>query len=67
MNLREERVNRGYSIRALARELNVPEQTIRRAEVGQAPSIANAHKLAEFYGVKVTDLWPVETWERAEA
>lgn len=66
-DMRHERINRGYSIRALARELGIPEQTIRRAEDGQAPSIANAHKLASFYDLKVTDLWAVDSWDRAEA
>lgn len=67
LDMRTERINRGFSIRALARELGVPEQTIRRAEDGLAPSIANAHKLAHFYGVKVTDIWPTDTWDRTEA
>jgi transcriptional regulator with XRE-family HTH domain len=67
LDMRKERINRGFSIRALARELGIPEQTIRRAEDGQAPSIANAHKLANFYGVKVTDIWGVDSWDRTEA
>jgi transcriptional regulator with XRE-family HTH domain len=67
LDMRKERINRGYSLRALSRELGVPEQTIRRAEQGQTPSVANARKLAEFYGVKVTDIWPVDSWDRTEA
>lgn len=66
-DMRHERINRGFSIRALGRELGIPEQTIRRAEEGHAPSIANAHKLASFYGLKVTDLWSIESWDRTEA
>ena len=33
-NLTTERLNAGYSIRALAREIDVPEHTIRRLENG---------------------------------
>lgn len=65
--MRTNRINRGFSIRALARELQMPEQTVRAAEKGETPSIANAHKLAGFHGVKVTDIWPTETWGRAES
>lgn len=64
--MRANRLNRGFSIRGLARELEMPEQTVRAAERGEPPSVPNAHKLAEFHGVKVTDIWPIETWDRAE-
>jgi len=58
--MKAERLNRGYSIRALADELEIPEQSIRRLEKGLGISPANAKKIADFYGCKVTDLLPVD-------
>lgn len=55
-----ERVNRGFSRRRLARVINVPEQTLRRAERGEGVSLEYAKRIADFYGVLVTDIWPVE-------
>lgn len=54
------RLNRGYSIRGLAKTIDVPEQSIRRAEGGERLSPENAFKLASFYGYQVTDVWPVD-------
>lgn len=50
------RLNRGLSIRALAREIDVPEQAVRRIEAEERITPANAKKIADFLGVRVTDL-----------
>lgn len=54
--LRRLRMNRGTSIRALARELEVPEQSIRRLEEGDGIRLDRAKKVADWHGVLVTDL-----------
>lgn len=67
MNLLAERLNRGLSLRQAEQAMGVPEQSIRRAEMGLGVTPANAFKIASFYGCKVTDLWPVEKSEPQEA
>lgn len=57
--LRDARVNAGYSIRGLARELAVHEQTVRRLERGERVTPGHAKKVADFFGVRVTDLEPM--------
>lgn len=54
--LRRERLNRGYSRRALARKIDVPEQTLRRLEAGLGISPSYAKRVADFFDVQVTDL-----------
>ncbi len=56
--LRVARINEGFSIRCFAREVGVPEQTIRRLETGQPISLPNAKKLADHFGITVLDLMP---------
>lgn len=59
INLTAERLNRGYSIKGLARELDVHEHAIRRLERGEGGvHPATAKKVADFFGVQVTDLRP---------
>lgn len=65
--LTAERLNRGFSIRSLAKHINVPEQSIRRAERGEGVSPGYAFRIASFFGHQVTDIWPVETTEEAPA
>jgi ribosome-binding protein aMBF1 (putative translation factor) len=65
MNIKAERLNRGLSIPALAREIDVPDHVIRHAEKGGTPTPANALKLASFFGVRVTDIWPADAPEAA--
>lgn len=55
-----ERMNRGKSRRALARELNVPEQTLRRIERGEGISLGYAKALADWLGVQVLDILPLD-------
>lgn len=60
INLRADRLNKGHSIRSLARELGVTEQAIRRLEEGERVHPATAKRIADYFGVQVTDLMPVE-------
>jgi DNA-binding XRE family transcriptional regulator len=59
-NLSRERLNRGLSIRGAAKDIGVAEQSIRRLEDGLGVHPATAKKVADFFGVKVTDLMPLE-------
>jgi ribosome-binding protein aMBF1 (putative translation factor) len=54
------RINRGHSIRGLARALSVHEHTIRRLEQGHAVRPESAKPIADYFEVKVTDLMPLE-------
>lgn len=55
-DLRVIRLNKGKSIRGLARDLGVPEQSIRRLEGGDGIRVDRAKKLADWHGIQVTDL-----------
>lgn len=50
------RHNKGLTQRAAAKSADVSLQTIQRIEAGQGAHPANAKKVADFYGVQVTDL-----------
>ena len=65
MNIRAERLNRGLSSRDAAGEIGVSQAILLRAEDGKGVRPAHAKRIADFYGVKVTDLWPVEEREAA--
>lgn len=60
--MREARLNAGLSLNAAADQLEVPKRLIVALEAGEnvRPHPHNAKKLADFYGVKVTDIWPVD-------
>lgn len=54
------RLNAGLSIRDLASELDVNQHSIRRLESGEGSvHPATAKKIADRFGVKVTDLMPL--------
>jgi lambda repressor-like predicted transcriptional regulator len=59
MNLVAERLNRGLSTREAAREIGVSQDILLRAENGSTPQPRHAKKIADFYEVKVTEIWPV--------
>lgn len=59
-DLRTERLNRGLSQSALARETGIDRGTVIRMERGQRPLPDTALKVADFFGVRVTDIWPVD-------
>lgn len=54
------RLNAGHTQRSLALEIGVGREAIRRLEAGESTHPATAKKLADFFGVQVTDLMPVE-------
>jgi DNA-binding XRE family transcriptional regulator len=61
MNIRAERLNRGMSTRSAALAIGIARQTLEDLETGdRTPHPATAKKIADFYGVKVTDIWPVD-------
>lgn len=65
MNLLAERLNRGFSSREAAEQIGVTQAILLRAEGGEGVRPRHAKKIADFYGVKVTDIWPVEPVESA--
>jgi transcriptional regulator with XRE-family HTH domain len=60
IDARAERLNRGLSQRALATECGVSLTTVQRLEDGRGAHPENAKKVADYFGIKVTDLMPVE-------
>lgn len=56
-------LNAGMSRRQFAQHIGVSEVVIRRIEDGAAVHPANAKKVADFFGCKVTDLMPLEPEE----
>jgi transcriptional regulator with XRE-family HTH domain len=68
IDLKSERLNRGLSLDALAEKTGVPKSTLARAENdGPQPTASNAFAIADFYGYKVTEIWPVDRQPKAEA
>lgn len=67
IDLVAERLNRGMSRRQMAKEIGVSEAVLRSAEQGGHPHPSNALKIASYYGVLVTNIWPVENEEPAAA
>ncbi len=61
ISLEGERRNRGLTITELSREIGVPSETYRRAEKGLGVRPGHAKLIADFFAVKVTDIWPVES------
>lgn len=60
MNLASERLNQGLSRRQAAAAVGVTAKVLARAERGEGVHPNHAKLIADFYGVKVTDLWPLE-------
>lgn len=65
-NLRAARLNAGLTQRALSDAVDVRIQTLQRLEDGAGCHPANAKKIADFFGVQVTDLMPLERAVRKE-
>jgi transcriptional regulator with XRE-family HTH domain len=62
-SIKEARLNRGLTLRALAEEAGVSLGAAARAEAGKAVNPENAKALADYFDCKVTDIWPVEPAE----
>jgi transcriptional regulator with XRE-family HTH domain len=67
MNLKAARLNRGLSTRAAADEIGVTQAILMRAEDGLGVRPAHAKQIADYYGCRVTDIWPVDDDESIEA
>lgn len=55
-----ERVNRGLTQSDLAEVIAVSPKTIANIEAGHRPSPRIGKKLADYFGCKYTDLWPID-------
>lgn len=60
MNVAAERMNRGLSVAQAAAAMGVARGTLKRLEDGEPVHPASAKKVADFYGVQVTDIMPLE-------
>lgn len=69
INLREERLNRGLSAAQAAKAMKLPSesgaQVLLNAENGSKPRPETAFKIANFYGYKPTEIWPLDQKARA--
>jgi transcriptional regulator with XRE-family HTH domain len=59
--LRRQRLDKGLTLREAAARIGINWKTLQRAEAGQSlPFPRTAKRIADFYGVKVTDLMATE-------
>jgi transcriptional regulator with XRE-family HTH domain len=59
IDLKRERIDRGYSIRGMAKALDVSPSVIHRVDEGKPPRIArHRYLIASFFGRTVTETWP---------
>lgn len=65
INIRAERINRGLSTREAAVAMGISRPTLERAEAGDELRPRQAKCIADFYGVRVTDIWPIDDIEPA--
>ncbi len=63
----EYRLNKGLTPNQVAYMTGLTGPTIRLAEKGHIPSPRVQLALAEFYGERVVDLWPIETQKELAA
>lgn len=59
-DLMSARLNKGMAQRELADKIGVSREVIRRLELGYGAHPANAKKVADYFGVQVTDVLPSE-------
>lgn len=62
--LQELRINHGLSQRDLARTTHVSAGTIRMAELGHVPGPRTQYALADYFGMKPLDIWPLSMQRR---
>lgn len=66
-DLAKARVNRGHTPRSLAAEVGIDARTLHRLERGEAVHPSKAKKVADYFGVQVTDLLDAEQSESSRA
>jgi DNA-binding XRE family transcriptional regulator len=57
MEVRDRRLNAGYTPEGLGHEINISGRTIRRIEDGARPTVRTMFALAHFFDMEVTELW----------
>lgn len=68
LSLRGLRHNKGLTAKAAAEQIDISHDTLLNAERGdRVPGVTFKHKIASFYGVEVTDIWPVTEHEEQAA
>jgi transcriptional regulator with XRE-family HTH domain len=67
MNFKRERLNRGLSQAKFAKAIGIRPSVYGRLELGKSISPANALKVAQFFEMEVTELFPLEDPEAAAA
>ena len=66
INLKAERLNRGWSAAQAAKRMGIGKNVLLNAESGvSVPRPETAFKIAKEYGYTVTEVWPVD--EKAAA
>jgi transcriptional regulator with XRE-family HTH domain len=63
--IKSARLNKGLTTRKAAKAIGVTQDILLRAENGATPRPAAALKIAKFYDLAVTDIWPLP--EKASA
>lgn len=61
------RLNAGHTVRTLALELDMDYRTVARLEEGKPVHPAKAKKVADYFGIRVTDLMAAELDSKATA
>lgn len=61
VTLAELRFNKGLSPEDLGSACEISGRTIRRLEQGHKPTASTAKKIANYFGVQPSDIWPVDT------
>lgn len=59
-DLAEARVNEGHSVKSLAEELGIHRASLAALERGEGVHPSTAKKVADHFGIKATDLMPVD-------
>jgi DNA-binding XRE family transcriptional regulator len=60
MNLTAERLNRGLTRNQAAEQIGIARATLVAAEDGRSIAPSSAKQIADYYGCRVTDIWPVD-------
>jgi len=64
LTLARERFDKGLTVEQVAAEADVHPDTYRRAEMGiHVPRPGAAKRIADFFDLKPTEIWPIEDSE----